>query len=139
MFTICTKATVPSCMRVPPETGAASRGRPSAVARCTADTSRSAEALPMEPARNLNSQATTATRRPCMRPSPVTTDSSRPVFSCAARSSAAYSSEIGPRTGDVSQETQEPSSSTRSISSFADRRSLTVTLPVSASDASLPS
>ena len=86
--------------------------------------SRSADATPIEPARNRNSQATTATRRPCIRPSPLITDSSSPVFSCAAASSAAYASLIGPRTGGSSQLRKECSSSTRSIRSVADSRSL---------------
>ena len=48
---------VPSCMRVPPEVGAATSGSRSAVARSTATTSRSAAATPIDPARNANSQA----------------------------------------------------------------------------------
>ena len=115
---------MPSCIRVPPETGAASSGSRSAVARSTARVSRSAESTPIDPARNRNSHATTATRRPRIRPSPEITDSSSPVLSCAAASSAAYSSDSGPRTGGVSQEVNDPSSSTRSIRSAADRRSL---------------
>ena len=53
-------------MRVPPLTGAASSGSPSRVARSIAVTSRSADARPIEPARNANSPITTATRRPCI-------------------------------------------------------------------------
>ena len=86
---ICRKATVPSCIRVPPETGAASSGSPSSVARSTAAISRSAAATPIEPARKPNSPATTATRRPRSLPSPVMIDSSWRVFSAAAASSAA--------------------------------------------------
>ncbi len=87
--TICTKAGVPSCMRVPPLTGAATSGRPDAVARSTAATMRSALARPIEPARNPNSPTSAATRRPRRLPSPVTTDSSTPDFAAAAASSAA--------------------------------------------------
>ncbi len=86
---ICRKATVPSCMRVPPETGAASSGNPSSVARSTAEINRSAAATPIEPARKPNSPATTATRRPRSRPSPVMTDSSWRDFSAASASSRA--------------------------------------------------
>jgi hypothetical protein len=78
---------VPSCIRVPPELGDASSGSPSAVAHCTADVMRSAAATPIEPARKSNSQATSATRRPNTVPSPVTTDSSRPVLADASASS----------------------------------------------------
>ena len=77
----------------------------------------------MEPARNRNSHATTATRRPRMSPSPVITDSSSPVFSRAAASSAAYSSVSSPYVGGVSHDDQEPSSRTRSIRAEADNRS----------------
>jgi hypothetical protein len=89
ILTIWMNATVPSCIRVPPDTGAASSGSPSAVARSTARTSRSAAATPIEPARNENSQAITATRRPRIEPSPVITASSSPVRSRVAASSAA--------------------------------------------------
>jgi hypothetical protein len=86
---ICRKATVPSCIRVPPDTGAANSGRPCSVARSTAAISRSAAATPIDPARKPNSPATTATRRPRSRPSPVMIDSSCRLFSAAAASSAA--------------------------------------------------
>ncbi len=76
IFTIWTKATAPSCIRVPPEAGAASSGSRSAVARSIAEASRSAAATPIDPAMKENSQATTATRRPSSRPSPETTASS---------------------------------------------------------------
>ncbi|CKR73373.1 Uncharacterised protein [Mycobacterium tuberculosis] len=89
IFTICRNATVPSCMRVPPELGDASSGSRSAVARSTAAVIRSAAATPIEPPRKSNSQATTATRRPNTRPSPVCTDSSAPVAARAAASSRA--------------------------------------------------
>ena len=87
--TICTNAGVPSCIRVPPEIGAASSGSPSRVARWIESTSRSAVARPIEPARNANSPTSTATRRPRISHSPVSTDSSVPAFSRAAASSAA--------------------------------------------------
>ncbi len=58
ILTICRNATVPSCMRVPPELGEATSGSPSAVARSTAAVIRSAAATPIEPARKSNSQAT---------------------------------------------------------------------------------
>ena len=76
-------------MRVPPELGEASSGSRSAVARCTAAVIRSAAATPMEPPRKLNSHTTTATRRPNMRPSPVSTASSIPVAARASASSRA--------------------------------------------------
>ena len=53
MRTICTNAGVPSCIRVPPLTGAASSGSPSRVARSIAATSRSADARPIDPARRV--------------------------------------------------------------------------------------
>jgi hypothetical protein len=121
---ICTNAGVPSCIRVPPLTGAASSGRPSLVARSTAVTSRSAAARPIDPARKPNSLTTTATRRPFISPSPDSTDSSTPLVPAAAASSAAYSSEISPRIGGVSHERQEPGSRTRSINAAASRRVL---------------
>jgi hypothetical protein len=68
ILTIERNATVPSCIRVPPEAGPASSGSPSRVARSIASTRRSAAATPIEPARNRNSPATTATRRPLMVP-----------------------------------------------------------------------
>ena len=105
--TICTKAGVPSCIRVPPLTGAATRGSPSRVARSMPATIRSAAARPMEPARKPNSPTSTAIRRPCIRASPVSTDSSTPDFSAAAASSAAYASLTPSRAGGVSHEDQE--------------------------------
>ena len=85
---ICTNAGVPSCMRVPPETGLASSGSRSAVARATQEVSSRAVARPTDPPRNANSPATTATRRPCSRPSPTTTASSVPARSRARASSS---------------------------------------------------
>ena len=89
IFTICRNATVPSCMRVPPEAGSAISGSRSAVARSTARASRSPAATPIDPPRKPNSLAATATRRPASSPSPVITDSSRPVRSRAAARLAA--------------------------------------------------
>ena len=103
-------------MRVPPELGEASSGRPSAVARCTAAVIRSAAATPIEPPRKPNSQTTTATRRPKMRPSPVSTDSSRPVAARASASSREYASLTGTASGSLSQRMKEPPSSTASRS-----------------------
>ena len=60
---------------------------------------RSAAATPIEPARKSNSQATTATRRPNTRPSPVSTDSSRPV----AASRRGQLACVGRRLGDDQQ------------------------------------
>ena len=74
IFTICRNATVPSCMRVPPEAGRAIIGRRSAVARSTARASRSPAATPIDPPRKPNSHAATATRRPPSSPSPVITE-----------------------------------------------------------------
>ena len=85
MSTICTKAAVPSCMRVPPEAVVASTGMPSLVARRTAATMRRAAAVPIEPARKPNSFATTATGRPRTSARPVMIDSSVPARSAAAR------------------------------------------------------
>ena len=89
IFTICRKATVPSCMRVPPEAGREIIGRRSAVARSTARVRSSPAATPIDPPRKANSDAATATRRPPIRPVPVITDSSSPVFLRAAARSAA--------------------------------------------------
>ena len=122
--TICTKAGVPSCIRVPPLTGAATSGRPSRVARSMPATIRSAAARPIDPARKPNSPTSTAIRRPCIRASPVSTDSSTPDFSAAAASSAAYASLTPSRVGAVSQEDHEPSSRTRSMRSWAERRAM---------------
>jgi hypothetical protein len=80
---------VPSCIRVPPLTGAATSGSPSLVARSMPATMRSAAARPMDPARKPNSPTSTPMRRPRSRASPVRTDSSTPDFSAAAASSAA--------------------------------------------------
>ena len=79
---------MPSCIRVPPLAVVASTGSPSAVARRTALVIRRAAASPIDPARNRNSLATTATGRPCTSPRPVSTDSSVPAFSRAASSAA---------------------------------------------------
>jgi len=116
ILTICKNAVVPSCMRVPPDAVVASSGSPSAVARSTAMTSRSAAATPMEPARKLNSQPIKATGRPCTSPLPVSTDSSRPERSRARVSVAAYASLVGTCTRGSSQETKEPPSTTVSSS-----------------------
>ena len=89
IFTIVTNAGVPSCMRVPPDAGAANSGTRSRVARSNASVTRSAAARPIEPARKVNSPTITATRCPWMRPSPVMIDSSVPARSAAAASSAA--------------------------------------------------
>lgn len=89
IFTIWAKASAPSCIRVPPEDGEASSGSRSAVARSTARTRRSAAATPIDPARKENSHAATATRRPSILPSPVTTASSYPVLARASASSRA--------------------------------------------------
>lgn len=75
-------------MRVPPDAVEASTGKRSAVARSIAATKRSADATPMDPARNANSQAMSATRRPSMSASPVTIDSSAPLLSAARASSS---------------------------------------------------
>ena len=90
IFTICKKAAVPSCIRVPPDAGEATSGSRSAVARSTQLTSRSAPATPMEPARKPNSQTAIATLRPWILPSPVITASSKPVLRLAAARAAAY-------------------------------------------------
>ena len=119
ILTICRNATVPSCMRVPPELGEATSGSPSAVARSTAAVIRSAAATPIEPARKSNSQATKATRRPNTVPSPVSTDSSRPVLAAAAASSRRYSSLPSTTSGVVSQLRKDPSSSTVSRRAMA--------------------
>src|SRR5271166_1275291 len=119
ILTICRNATVPSCIRVPPELGEANRGSRSAVARSTAAVIRSAAAIPIDPARKSNSDAITATRRPWTRPSPVTTDSSSPVASRAAASSRAYPGPAATASGVVSQLANDPGSSTASRSSDA--------------------
>ncbi len=82
------KAADPSCIRVPPETGRATSGSRSAVARSTARVIRSAVATPIEPPRKPNSEATTATGLPSRCRSPVVTASSRPVRSRALASEA---------------------------------------------------
>src|ERR1700738_5294712 len=104
-------------MRVPPGLGDASNGNRSAVARSMAPVIRSAAATPIEPARNLKSHTTTATRRPKMRPSPVATDSSRPLASRASARLRAYACDIGTCSGSLSQLRKEPSSSTASRNS----------------------
>ena len=111
---------MPSCMRVPPELGDASSGSRSAVARSTAEVIRSAAATPIEPARKSNSQATTATRRPNTRPSPVSTDSSRPV---AARGRGEFGggmrSSMATGSGAASQLTNDPRPARRRAASTA--------------------
>ena len=106
-------------MRVPPELGDATSGRRSAVARSMAEVIRSAAATPIDPARKSNSQATTATRRPNTRPSPVSTDSSKPVAAFASANSRRYSSSASTSRGAMSQLANEPSSSTASRSATA--------------------
>ena len=93
---------------------AAAAARPWRVA--TAAVIRSAAATPIEPPRKSNSQTTTATRRPNTRPSPVSTDSSRPLAARASASSPAYDSLVGIASGALSQLTNDPSSSTASRS-----------------------
>ena len=95
--------------------GAAGRpARPAAAAARrwparSAPTSRSAAATPIEPARNPNSQATTATRRPRISPSPVSTDSSTTGLLLRG-GQLARRTPRGPRrcTGGVSQERNDP-------------------------------
>ena len=119
MRTICTKATVPSCMRVPPDAVAASRGSPSAVARSTQRTRRSAATSPIDPPRKANSDTAKATRRPLSRPSPVSTASSTPDLSRARSTSRRYSPSAAGSGAGMSHDLHEPASRTVSMSSRA--------------------
>ena len=103
--------------------GAAGRGgrqqrMPSAVARRTAATIRSAAARPIDPARKRNSLTTTATGRPRTRPRPVSTDSSVPAFARPPRRARPVGS-ARPDDGRsaASHDSKEPGSRTRSSSS----------------------
>lgn len=83
------------------------------MARSIAVSSRAAVALPIDPARKVNSLSRTATRRPAIRPSPVSAASSAPLRARARASTSAYGPEIG-WAGGVSQDRNEPGSRTRS-------------------------
>ena len=109
-----------------PLTGAATSGMPSRVARSMAGDDPVGRGPPDRSGQEAElARSSTAIRRPCIRASPVSTDSSTPDFSAAAASSAAYAS-LGRRhvVGAVSHEDHEPSSRTRSMRSRALSRSL---------------
>ena len=72
---------MPSCMRAPPDAVKITTGRRSSVARSTKRVTFSPTAEPMDPMKNRDSITPMATRRPAMRPTPVRTPSSKPVFS----------------------------------------------------------
>jgi len=76
-------------MRVPLDAGAASSGKPRAVAWVMQWVISRAACNPIEPARNAYSPTITATGRPSRRPSPTTTASSVPARVRADASSAA--------------------------------------------------
>ena len=125
--TICTNAGVPSCIRVPPLTGAASSGSPSRVARSTAGDQ------PVGGGAADGAGEERRTRRPPRPPAARAqalagdTDSSSPLSRprrparrrTPRRSPAAHGR-------DVPATVQDPSSSTRSMSSGAESRSVTV-------------
>jgi uncharacterized protein len=71
---ICTNAGVPSCMRVPPETGRPVTGRRSSIARSNAREILRAAAMPVVPARKPNSLATNAHGLPSIVARPVHPD-----------------------------------------------------------------
>ena len=64
-------------MRAPPDAVNTTTGRRSSVARSTF----SPTTEPIEPMKNCDSMMPMATRKPAIRPTPVRTPSSRPVFS----------------------------------------------------------
>lgn len=112
MAIIRTNAGVPSCIRVPPEAGNAISGSRSAVARSTARSNRAAVAVPIEPARKVNSLSSTATRCPPIRPSPVSAASSAPLRARARARSSAYEAPSSVYRGGSSQLRNESASST---------------------------
>ena len=76
-------------MRAPPDAVKITTGRRSSVARSTSRATFSPTTEPIDPMKNWESMMPTATRKPAMRPSPVRTPSSRPVFSRWAASLSA--------------------------------------------------
>ena len=68
-------------MRAPPDAVNTTTGRRSSVARSTSRATFSPTTEPIEPMKNCDSMMPMATRKPAIRPTPVRTPSSRPVFS----------------------------------------------------------
>ncbi len=80
----CISASVPSCIRAPPEADTTISGTRSASAPSAARATFSPTTAPIEPPMNLKSMTTMATRCPSIWPNPQTAASRSPVASCAA-------------------------------------------------------
>src|SRR5687768_8351827 len=90
ILAICMSASVPSCMRAPPEAETMTSGRRSARARSAIRVIFSPTTLPIEPPMNAKSIAAIAAGMSPMRANPVMTASRSPVFVRAAVMRAGY-------------------------------------------------
>ena len=86
VLTSCIRASVPSCIRAPPEELTTISGTRSASAPSAARVTFSPTTEPIEPPMNPKSSAQIATRRPSSAPKPQVAPSRRPVESWAATS-----------------------------------------------------
>ena len=84
VLTSCMRASVPSCIRAPPEALTTTSGIPSARAPSAARVTFSPTTEPIEPPMKPKSRAQTAIRRPASDPKPQIAASRRPVAVWAA-------------------------------------------------------
>ena len=90
VFAICIRETIPSCILAPPEQQNRMTGRPSSVARSTAQAIFSPITCPMLLIRNLASQMPSTVSSPYILQRPMVTASCSPVFSFAAFTLSSY-------------------------------------------------
>jgi hypothetical protein len=124
VLAICMRERIPSCIRAPPEAETMSRGMRFWMASSMARVIFSPTTDAMLPPRNANSKTARATGWPPIRPTPVSTASSRPVLPRAALTRSVYrlvslkprgSLEVSP----ASRSSKEPSSTMEAIRSRA--------------------
>ena len=123
----CISASVPSCIRAPPDAETMMSGMRSASAASAARVTFSPTTAPIDPPMNPKSMARIATRAPSMRPSPQIAASRRPVASCAAATRSGYgfwsTNPSGSRlTSPASRSSNVPSSSSCSRRAWAPSR-----------------
>ncbi len=115
VFASCMRASVPSCMRAPPEAETTISGMRSARAASAARATFSPTTDPMEPPMNPKSRAQIATRVPWTAPVPQTAASFSPVALCASVTRSGYALRSTKPSG--STETRPGSRSTKLPSS----------------------
>ncbi len=86
----CISASVPSCIRAPPDAETTTSGTRSSRAASAARATFSPTTAPIEPPMNPKSMTRIAIRWPSIRPKPQTAASRRPVASCAAATRSGY-------------------------------------------------